>query len=86
MMKLVAMWSLNSPSAMACALRYTLASLRVTRSMLMSVPPSSGNSTEVSTTMRPVGILLVETTAMVRPDSALSRLTGSVATRRSKPR
>src|SRR5262249_31181536 len=45
--------------------------------MVMSVPPSSGNSTVVSTTMRPVGILLVETTAMVRPDSALSRLTGS---------
>ena len=34
----------------------------------------------------PVGIWLVDTTAMVRPGSALSRLFGSVATSRSKPR
>src|SRR6266545_2448992 len=34
--------------------------------MLMRVPPSSGNSSDVSTTMRPVGILLVETTAIAR--------------------
>ncbi len=47
---------------------------------------SSGKCTAVSTTIWPVGIWLVDTTAIVRLDSALSRLSGSVATRRSKPR
>ena len=71
---------------MAWASRYTFPSLRVTRSMLISMLDSSGKCTAVSTTICPVGIWLVDTTAMVRPDSALSRLFGSVATSRSKPR
>ena len=71
---------------MASASRYTLGSFRVTRSMPINMPLSSGKCTAVSCTIWPVGIRLVDTTAMVRPDSALSRLLGSVATRRSNPR
>ncbi len=83
---LVAIASPNSPSASAWPSRKTLCSLRVTRSMPAVSPLVAGNNTLRLVTICPVGVWVVDTTAIVRSGLHLSRFFGSVALRMSKPR